>query len=495
MITPIMKTGHLLTVEEMYRADAAAIAGGVFSLSLMEAAGGAIARTIRAEWSPRQVAVLCGPGNNGGDGFVAARLLSGAGWPVRVGLLGDRNRLTGDAAANAQRWNKKIHSFDESLLEGNPLVIDALFGAGLRRAVDGMAKTLIGIINKRSLDCVGVDIPSGVHGDTGQILGNAPRCQTTVTFFRPKPGHLLLPGRSLSGNLVVADIGVPQSVLKDIRPQTMVNSPGLWLDSFPWPMPESHKYSRGHVVVAGGGLMTGAARLAAAGARRAGAGLLTIAAPAETFAIYAIGEPGVLVSPISGLAAFSDLLSDERKNVVLVGPGNGVEEGTRQRALMALGSGKACVLDADALSVFANTQKALFEAISGPCVLTPHAGEFSRLFQKTQDRLLDVRTAARISGAVVVLKGSDTVIAAPDGRALVNANAPPWLATGGSGDVLSGMAAGLLAQEMPAFEAASAAVWLHGAAAEMLGPGLIAEDLPGALPKVLKNLQNRSWQS
>ena len=482
--------GHeLLTVEEMYRADAAAMADGVPGLALMEAAGGAIARTIRAHWKPRPVAVLCGPGNNGGDGFVVARLLTDAGWPVRLALLGDPAKLKGDAATNAERWKGGIQPLEASILDGDPLVVDALFGAGLARDLEGAPRELIETVNARGLDCVGVDVPSGVHGDTGAILGAAPRCRVTVTFFRPKPGHLLRPGRDPTGDLVVADIGIPESVLDDIQPTTFANGPTLWGRDFPFPRPDSHKYSRGHAIVVGGAEMTGAARLAAAGARRAGAGLLTIAAPQEAVPVYRGDAPGVLVTAIDEESAFDGLLADGRKNAVLVGPGCGVDEATRERTLAALGAEKACVLDADALTVFKESPDSLFAAIRSPCVLTPHEGEFARLFPGLEgDRLSRARAAATRAGAVVLLKGSDTVIAAPDGRAAINANAPPTLATGGTGDVLAGLVLGLLAQGMAPFEAACAAAWLHGAAAKKIGPGLIAEDLPGAVPKVLENL-------
>ncbi len=485
-------TGHeLLSVEEMYRADAAAIAGGVPGLELMEAAGGAIVRETRTRWQTRPVTILCGPGNNGGDGFVAARLLSKAGWPVCVGLLGSPEKLKDDAAVNAARWTGGISPLGPELLDGDPLVIDALFGAGLGRPLAGMAGDLIETVNARNLDCVGVDIPSGVHGDSGAVLGTAPRCRVTVTFFRPKPGHMLLPGRDRCGEVVVADIGIPESVLEDIAPATAPNHPSLWLGLFPWPDSSSHKYTRGHAVVVGGARMTGAARLAAAGARRAGAGLLTIAAPPEAATVYRSGEPGVLVHDTGDTGAFDLLLRDRRRNAVLVGPGCGVEEITRERSLAALQAGKAVVLDADALTVFANAPETLFAAIGdAPCVLTPHEGEFARLFPDLiGDCLTRARAAAAASGAVVLLKGPDTVVAAPNGRAAITGNAPAWLATGGTGDVLAGLVLGLLAQGMPAFEAVCMAAWMHGEAAKDIGPGLIAEDLSGAVPRILKRLR------
>jgi len=488
-----MADNVLLTVKEMYRADAAAAAAGVASVELMEAAGAAVVATIVERWQKRPIAVLAGPGNNGGDGFVVARLLADAGWPVRIALLGESAALKGDAAANAKRWRGDVEQLSAAVLDGRPLVVDALFGAGLTRALDGTTLAVVQDVNTLKLDCVAVDIPSGVHGDTGAIMGAAPKCRVTVTFFRPKPGHFLLPGRELRGELIVADIGIPERVLAKIKPNTFVNGPELWLARFPWPRAEAHKYSRGHAVIVGGAEMTGAARLAAMGARRLGAGLVTIAAPPEAFAIYAAEEPGTLVKAIPDDGAFRALLADKRKNAALIGPGAGVSEETAARVVAALESGKAVVVDADGLTSFAGDPERLFRAIwhstDGLCLLTPHEGEFKRLFAVDGDKLTRARKAARLSGAVVLLKGADTVIAAPDGRAAINASGTPDLATAGSGDVLAGMALGLMAEGFDAFDAGTAGAWLHGRLAERIGAGLIAEDLPGELPNLLKELR------
>ena len=487
-----MFANALLTVEEMYRADAAAVAAGVASLSLMEAAGRAIAREIRRRWRPRRTAVLCGPGNNGGDGFVVARILAGEGWPVRVGLLGAPEALRGDAAVNAGRWRGPVRALDRAIIDGEPLVVDALFGAGLARPLDGAAAELIGEIDRRGLDCIGVDVPSGVHGDTGAVLGAATRCRLTVTFFRAKPGHLLLPGRELAGELVVVDIGIPERVLQQIAPRTFANGPALWRGRLPRPGASANKYTRGHAVVLAGAEMTGAARLAADAARRIGAGLVTVAAHPNSRAVIAAGSPGTIVASIAADGDFHALIADPRRNAVLIGPGAGVGGETRARVLEALRLGKACVLDADALTVFRDDPAALFGAISAPCVLTPHEGEFARLFDDRGDKLGRAKRAAAASGAVVLLKGADTVIAAADGRATINIGAPPDLATAGSGDVLSGMVLGLLAQGMPSFEAACAAAWMHGRSAARFGAGLIAEDIIDGLPTVLAGLRGGS---
>jgi NAD(P)H-hydrate epimerase len=348
-----------------------------------------------------------------------------------------------------------------------------------------------------------VDIPSGVYGDSGAVMGDgdggiAIRADLTVTFFRKKPGHLLLPGRELCGDVVVADIGIPAEVLGRIRPMTWENSPILWLDRFPWPRPSDHKYSRGHMVVCGGAVMTGAARLTARAGQRAGAGMVSIVTPPQAAPIYASSLLSVLVRPIEDLTEFNVLLSDPRVTSAVVGPGSGVISSTHAYGKAALEAGKACVLDADALTVFSQPPqgpKELFESIAasaGPCVLTPHEGEFARMFGRCGlaggGKLARAREAARLSGATVLLKGYDTVIAAPDGRAVVNSNAPPDLATAGAGDVLAGLIGGLLAAGMPPFAAACAAAWLQGDAARAFGPGLVADDLLDRLPATLAAL-------
>lgn len=479
----------LLTVEEMGRADALAVEHGVPSIDLMEAAGASVASEIHNRWPAQSVAVLCGPGNNGGDGFVIARYLKAAGWQVRLALFGDIANLKGDAAINAKRWDGEVEPLSDRILEGSPLIVDALFGAGLTRAVDGPALEVIEVINVEKLTCVAVDVPSGVDGNTGAILGAAPRCALTVTFFRKKPGHLLLPGRVYAGETVVTDIGIPAEVLTEMNLRAVENHPGDWVASLPVPALDAHKYQRGHAVICGGSEMTGAARLAARAARRTGAGMLTILAQREAVPIYAAGDPGNIVVGLDSYVDLSGLLQEKRRNAVLVGPGAGLTEDTRNKTIEALRSKLPTVLDADALTIFADDPKQLFNWIKGPCVLTPHEGEFDRLFPGEGDKLSRARAAAEVSGAVILFKGADTVIASPDGRAAINTNAPPELATAGTGDVLAGIILGLLAQGMPAFEAAQAGAWLHGAAALEFGPGLIAEDISDCLPIVLTLLR------
>jgi len=483
-----MYRNALLTVEEMYKADTAAIEGGVPGIDLMEAAGKAIFEEIVERWDQRPVSVLCGPGNNGGDGFVIARLLAGVGWPVTVYLLGDRQSLKGDAATNAERWTGQVLPLDRSSMNGSPLIVDALFGAGLARPLEGGVSDVVAKVNEAECPCVAVDMPSGVHGDTGEVLGNAPFADLTVTFFRAKPGHLLYPGAERAGEVVIADIGIPERVLDDIGPRAYVNGPVIWSEKLKWPDWRSHKYSRGHLLVAGGKRMTGAARLATRAARRVGSGLVTIAAPKDVFTVYAGDTPGTITLPVDDIGDFEDLLRDDRRNAIIVGPGLGLSGETKSWVEAALGSKKACVIDADGLSVYQDNPAELFGLLGENHVLTPHEGEFARLFKFEDDKVTRARKAAEKCGATVLLKGPDTVIARPDGQAVIDAGGSPFLATGGTGDVLSGLIGGLLAQDLDPFDAACAAVWILAAAADQHGPGLIAEDIPDSIPVVLAGL-------
>jgi ADP-dependent NAD(P)H-hydrate dehydratase / NAD(P)H-hydrate epimerase len=487
---------ELLTTAEMAEADRRTIARGVTGIALMENAGRAVADVIAARHpSGLRVTVVAGPGNNGGDGFVAARILAERGYRVRILLVGNLDRLKGDAALAAQRWQGPTTAAAPVALMPADLIIDALFGAGLDRTVEGVARAMIEAMNAASCVCA-VDLPSGINGTTGAVMGLAVKAAETVTFFRRKVGHVLLPGRLHCGTVRVADIGIAAGVLDAIKPRIAINSPPLWAQSFPLPRVDGHKYTRGHaVVVSGGPSFTGAARLAARGALRAGAGLVTIASPREALAVNAAASLAVMVRPVDGADELARFLDDARRNVVLLGPGGGVGQPMRELVMAALKGERAVVLDADALTSFAEEPQTLCAAIRGRAkatVMTPHEGEFSRLFKaladKSPSKLERARRAAEISGAVVLLKGPDTVVAAPDGRAAIADNAPPWLATAGSGDALAGIVAGCLAQGMPGFEAVAAAAWLHGEAGIAAGPGLIAEDLPEAMPGVYQRL-------
>jgi hydroxyethylthiazole kinase-like uncharacterized protein yjeF len=485
---------ELLTLGEMAAADRLAVAFGIPSLRLMERAGRAVADEIVERWEKRPVAVLCGPGNNGGDGYVAARHLKERGWPVWVEAFGDTASLKGDAAEMFRRWNGETRRITRA--RKADIVVDALFGAGLSRPLDIEAKAIAEALNESGTPIVAVDVPSGLSADTGKPVGNScVQATLTVTFFRKKPGHLLMPGRACCGETVVADIGIPELTLETIRPRIFENTPELWRARFPWVHAGTHKYNRGHaVIVSGPAHATGAARLAARGALRAGAGLVSVASPTDAVAINAAHLTAIMVKPILGAEGLRELLKDKRLNAVVVGPGCGVGPGTQMLTDAALGSGAAVVLDADALTAIAHDVPRHLGEARGRAVLTPHEGEFERLFpgllQRASSKLEAAREAAKIAGTVVLFKGADTVIAAPDGMAAINANAPPWLATAGSGDVLAGIIAGLLAQGMTTFDAACAGTWLHGEAANHFGMGMIAEDIPEQLPVVLKALMS-----
>ena len=505
---------ELLTNDEMAQADRMTIAGGVAGIDLMENAGRAVADAVAARQpAGSRVVVVAGPGNNGGDGFVAARLLAERRYDAKVLLVGERARLRGDAALAAKKWHGAVTAAQPGGLDDADIVVDALFGAGLDRPVDGLARAMIEAMNRQGADrqannrqanaratpVIAVDLPSGINGTSGAMMGVAVKAAQTVTFFRKKPGHLLLPGRQYCGAISVADIGIPDTLLARIAPQTFENVPTLWRANFPVPRNEGHKYDRGHaVVVSGPSWSTGAARLAARGALRAGAGLVTLASPREALPVNAAASLAVMVRPVDGAAELAAFLADRRLNALAIGPGLGVNEATCDLVLAALAGDRAVVLDADAITSFAKAPKRLAEALKArqqrATILTPHEGEFSRYFGNLDERtkagskLERARLAAAITGSTVLIKGGDTVAAAPDGRASIAGNAPAFLATAGAGDVLTGIAAGLLAQGMPAFEAASAAVWLHGETAAVFGPGLIAEDLPERLPKVYRAL-------
>lgn len=481
--------GRIMNIAQMAAADAAAIEAGVPGTALMENAGRAVAEAIMERFDPVSVVVLCGPGNNGGDGFVVARRLVEAGWQVRLGLLGSLDRLRGDAAGAATAWSGGVEPLDASLLRRAGLVVDALFGAGLSRPLEGDAKAMVEAVGQAAVPVVAVDIPSGVHGDSGEILGAAAPAAMTVTFHRPRPGHFLLPGRMYCGELVVADIGIPEEVTDRLDIEVWINRPLMWRHLVPRRTPMSHKYRHGHALVVGGGAASsGAGRLAARAALRAGAGAVTVVCPEAALAIYAAQLTAVMVAPVRNDADFARQLEDPRRNGVLLGPGGGTGAPLRRKVTQCLKAGKACVLDADALTSFADDPRALFQMIEGQCLFTPHEGEFVRLFKLQGDRLTRARRAAQESGAIVLLKGGDTIVAAPDGRAVIQPEAPPALATAGSGDVLAGIALGLIVQGMPMFEAAAAAVWLHATAARAFGPGLIAEDLTETLPHALAEL-------
>jgi len=476
----------ILTVAEMTGADRATMDAGTSGTVLMERAGTAVADAICARFQPRPTRVLCGPGNNGGDGYVAARLLKSRGWDVWIEQLAEP--ATQDARWAADRWDGVVRPLGAAD-RGAGLVVDALFGAGLSRPLEGEAARQAKASEAEAANVVAVDLPSGISGDTGRPLGEAAFCAgLTVTFHARKPAHVLEPGRSRSGEVVVADIGLGQT-----RSQLVENGPELWLARFPWPTASSHKHARGRmVVVSGEAWSTGAARLSARAGLRIGAGLVTILSPPDALSVNAAHLEAVMLRPFETDLELEQAAAEV--DAAVIGPAAGVTETTLLNVMALARTGAALVLDADAITVFRDDPEELFSVLDRDDVLTPHPGEFERLFPgllaAAPERITAARRAAAQARAVILLKGADTVIASPDGRAAVNLNGSPWLATAGSGDVLAGFIAGLMAQGMESFEAACAAAWIHAEAAELHGPGLIAEDLPGLTPAVLRRLHD-----
>jgi ADP-dependent NAD(P)H-hydrate dehydratase / NAD(P)H-hydrate epimerase len=497
---------ELLTADEMGRADAAALAQGVSEHALMEAAGLAVAQQAMAMVEPAaRIVVLCGPGNNGGDGYVAARVLAGNGYQVQVAANVIPKGAKGVAVDMARAWMGEVLPLKSQSVGEAGLVIDALFGAGLSRPVAPELARMLMTISRSSTPILAVDLPTGLDAGTGEVLGGCYQATHTVTFVRRKPAHVLLPGRELCGEVSVFDIGVNAEAVAEVSCETWLNAPYMWMDRFPKPGSHSHKYTRGHaIVVSGPPQSTGAARLGARGALRIGAGAVTLATTVDAFMINAVNSTAVMVKPYADPASLGSMVArlHTEHDAVLVGPGLRRSDVSKETVLAVLRNAPKVVLDADALTTFSDDEgpedggrAELFAAIAaskGQVILTPHEGEFKRLFPAITGSKLDrARAAAAKSKAIVVLKGADTIIAAPDQRAVINDNAPPWLATAGSGDVLAGFITGLLAQGMPGFEAACAAVWIHGAVATDFGPGLIAEDLPERLPYLLAELASQ----
>ena len=478
---------EVLTVEQVRAADKAAIAAGTPGLELMLRAGRAVAMEIGARWTPRPVLVMCGPGANGGDGYVAARTLQDAGWPVRVAGLVQPSALSGDPAMAADEWAGPVENLGGKVFEGAGLIVDALFGAGLDRPLEARVQSVIRAAERTGAPIVSIDLPSGLSGDLAKPLGHAPQATLTVTFHRKKHAHVLVPGRDLCGEIVVADIGLPPP--RDAALHE--NDPALWADKLNWPTAATHKHARGRmIVVSGEAASTGAARLAARAGLRIGAGLVTVLTPPDALLINGAQLEAVMLRQFE-----TDLELEEaaaQVDAAVIGPAAGINETTVSNLFALARTGAGLVIDADALTVFRDDPSELFQVLDRDDVLTPHPGEFERVFKgllaSSPERITAARKAAAKAGAVVLLKGSDTVIAAPDGRAVVNGNGSPWLATAGSGDVLAGFVGGLIAQGLESFDAACAAVWIHAEAAAEFGPGLISEDLPGLAPRVLRRL-------
>lgn len=500
---------NLLTSAQMRALEQAAIESGAASgRDLMERAGRGFVAAVFETWpdlerAPHRAVVVCGPGNNGGDGFVIARLLHDWGWQVAVHSLGTADRLPPDARINYDRWCEigVVSPLEAAGGIEADLHVDALFGIGLIRPLEGVA--LDWALCPRSGRVAAVDLPSGLCSDSGRVLGaGAVHADLTVTFHGAKAGHHLAEGPAHCGRLVRAEIGLrvcsvegAVRLIETPAPE-MLNKTG-----------SAHKYSNGHaLVLTGGAGRTGAARLAARAALRIGAGVVTLGAPPAALMEVACQITAVMVRRIGTGDDLTEMIEDPRITAVCLGPGLG---GRRACELVpaVVGAGRklAVLLDADALSAFEDGPEALFAMLHPACVLTPHAGEFARLFPDIAENLAApplngpvyskvdaTRAAAKRAGCVVLYKGSDTVIADPQGRCAVSSthydNAAPWLATAGSGDVLAGFITGLMARGFDPMQAAEMGTWLHAACARSYGPGLIAEDLPEELPKVLRAL-------
>ena len=480
---------EILTADEMKQADAATIASGTSGFSLMIAAGQAVASQIAEKVeTPCPVLVLCGPGNNGGDGFIAAAQLKKRGWPVRVACLVKKSALTGNTAKAAALWTETVEDLNSNLsVRDVRLVVDALFGTGFQGTIDPEIITLFDKLRARKAEVIAVDMPSGINATTGDMAQGLLKADLTVTFCRRKVAHMLYPSRLACGKIIRADIPVRDETIAGLKSQTFENHPSLWLKNFPLPTVQDHKYDRGHVAVYGGNVRTGAACLAAMASQKIGAGLVTIISKPDNRNLYAACRASIMVDVWNDMEEFKFIMRDARKNSVIIGPGAGSD--IKDVVLTALSFNKSGVLDADVFSAFKDQPQELFSRLSTRYVLTPHAGEFERLFGPMEGNKLDrARSAAQKSNAIILLKGPDTIIAAPDGTAVISLNGPPTLATAGSGDVLSGLIGGLVAQGMPTFMAACAGCWLQGEAAKIHGLGLTAEDIIYHISQVLNSL-------
>jgi ADP-dependent NAD(P)H-hydrate dehydratase / NAD(P)H-hydrate epimerase len=473
---------ELVTPAEMKHVEALAPAHGVSLRMLMENAGRAVAAEIIARYPQRPVTVLCGPGNNGGDGFVIARLLNDLGWPVTLHLLGERAKLKGDALAMSKLWSHPIKSMDDDF--AGALIVDAIFGIGLKR---DFPEALANRINSFGTDVVSVDIPSGVDALSGAIKGAAVKADLTVTFYRQKPGHVIWPGRAHCGEIVTSEIGLPESATSQIASKLWINAPPL----LPLPERDAHKYSRGGAVIwSGDALHSGASRLAAWAAQGAGAGIVCLAGPRDGLMVHAHHVSSILLHEIKETSDIENLLGGKKYSACCFGPASGTTDAHRRIAMGMIASGKKIVLDADAFTLFAGNRDMAFRMMKQfddtRAVLTPHSGEFERLFPDLAEgytAAIDrARAAAEMTGAVVVLKGPSTIIAAPSGETALQAEAPSKLATAGSGDVLAGLITGLMAQGVSPFEAAQSAVWLHADAARKIPhQAMTAEELVQAI--------------
>jgi len=475
---------ELLTTDQVVALESSAVHAGTSITKLMANAGHAVAEEVMKHCEIQPTLVLCGPGNNGGDGYAVAKILRDNLWPVSVACKDPAIPISEAAETHRQLWMGENLPFDPAILKDFSLIIDGLFGTGLSKPITSPYKEIIEAINDLRLPVISIDIPTGINGNSGEVMGIALKARLTITFGYQKLGHVLYPGRSHAGEIVTKDIGLGRYD----KPSYFINHPYIWLPYFPIPTPSDHKYTRGHAVIFGGEEFTGATQLASKAARRVGAGLVTIVCSERTHPIYALSAPGTLTKIVRSSQDEKKFLEDKRKNAFLIGPGLDPDNRTKKLVQKTLSLNRSCILDAGALRAFGKQPRDLFNLCQGNVVLTPHEGEFLSLFQQQGSKLERALTAAKQSNCCLVLKGPDTIIASPSGQALIQSNAPPWLATAGSGDVLSGMILGYLAQDVEPFYAAAMATWIHARCAEEFGFGLIAEDLIKQLPTVLKSV-------
>ncbi len=483
------KTG-IITPKDMYYFDNKSIELGLSSLELMENAGTAVSDFIRVNYKPSYVLVICGSGNNGGDGLVVARKLRASKWKVKVLMINDTN-LSKDNMFMLDQWRgDNISKESISEIYNAEIIVDAIFGAGLNRNLDPFNCELFSAVNQSKAKIISIDLPSGVNGETGKIMNSVIKADTTLSFLRKKIGHLLLPGKEYCGEVYIKDIGTPKSIMENFKFNFWENEPNLWIQEIKPPNFYSHKYSRGYSVINSGCFgSTNAAKLAAESSLRIGSGVVAVCCDRECINSFSTSKSSLIIKETNNIDQFIETISDNRCTAVLVGPGNGINNHTYSCVIEARKLLKSCVIDADAISVFQNDPSSLFDITDYNCVITPHEGEFEKIFPSLKGNKVDrVKEAAKSSGAVIVLKGSDTLICSPDGRVVFNSCAPSTLATAGSGDVLAGIILGLLSQGVDPFFGSCAAVWIHSKAAKLFGYGLIADDLIDLIPRTLNNL-------
>jgi len=463
------------------------------SYEFMERAGHEVFKLIENNFTKKQsVIVLCGPGNNGGDGFVVARYLMEEGYKVKVYTFANKDNYIGDALEALKNFKGVIKALSFFNLEKKALIVDALFGIGLKRKIKGRLKKIFQQIKKSNNPVVSVDIPSGISSSDGKILGSAIKATFTVTFHRKKAGHVLGDGKEFSGKLSVVDIGFSNKKMKN---RYIENSPHLWVKYFPWKKISGHKYSRGRVVVHGGQKeFTGATILSAQAALRTGTGSVKIICSKNTLQIYSLKFPSVLKTEINNIYQLEKFLKKEKITSILIGPGAGSNKKVKEIVKLILRKVKYAVIDADALTCFKNDLKSLYNLLDKNKIITPHLGEFHRIFPTIKKKLNNVDKvliATKLTKSNIVLKGSSTIIISYDKKIIINDHSSSELAVIGSGDVLSGLIVSLVGdKKMSPFLAGCAATWIHGDIAKKYGKGLIAEDIVKGIPAALKRLKH-----